>query len=60
MSPIIPVYVQVIYLGNKRPECFSSHMLFLCSKRRDASVSLMFLISKMIYATMTQKFRQQM
>lgn len=54
------VDVQVTYLGNKRAECFRSHMLLLCSKRRDASVSLMFLISKMIYATMTQKSRQQM
>lgn len=31
-----------------------------CSKRGDASVSLMFLISKMIYATITQKLRQRM
>ena len=50
------VYEQVIYLGNKRSECFLSHMLVLCSKRRDAFMSLMFLISKMIYATITQKF----
>lgn len=57
---MILVDVQVIYLGNKRAGCFRSHMLLLCSKRRHASVSLMLLISKMIYATMTQKFRQQM
>jgi hypothetical protein len=27
------IYTQVIYLGNKRPDFFLSHMLFLCFKQ---------------------------